>query len=132
MVSAISVGTSPSDLTGIPNPDDMSIGIKDVSSSDAGRTNDANATMHKNRITTKRTISLTWKNLDGASTSTVLRAFKPEYVYVRYFEPEDNAFVTRRFYTGDVTASPSHYFPASEYAIGGVVYKTVSFNVVEA
>lgn len=131
MASALMVGTSPNDLQEIPNPTDISFGIKDVSSADAGRTNDANATMHKNRVATKRTLNLTWKNLDGAKTKTVLRAFKPEYVFVRYVEPEDNAFVTKEFYAGDRSAAPSHYVPTSQFTIGGVVYKTISFNIIE-
>lgn len=130
-MGALMVGTSPSSLVDVPNPTDISFGIKDISSADAGRTNDASLTMHKNLVATKRTISLTWKNLDGERTRQVLQAFKPEYIYVRYFEPEDNAYAVRHFYCGDKTAAPSHYVPTSNFQIGGVVYKTISFNIIE-
>lgn len=125
MPEALMVGTSPTNLAAIPAPDDMTWGVSDISSSDSGRTNDANATMHKNTIARKRKIQLTWKGLDGTQTRAVLQAFKPEYVYVRYHEPEENAFQVREFYTGDKSA------PVMQFTVGGIVYKTVSFNIIE-
>ena len=130
-MGALKVGKSVGSLYDIPNPTAMKFGYKDISSADAGRTNDANVTMHKNLVARKRTISLTWKALGGAATRTVLQAFKPEYVYVRYFEPEENAFVTRQFYTGDKTVDVGTYHPTSSYQIGGVTYETISFNAIE-
>lgn len=130
-MGAIMVGTTPYDLADVPTPTTMKFGYNDISSSDAGRTNDANVTMHKNTIARKRTISLTWSNLDGAATSAVLRAFMPEYFWVRYFEPEDNAYAVRQFYAGNKNADLSHYHTTATYSIGGAVYKSVSFNIVE-
>ena len=131
MASALQVGTTASNLYDIPNPTNIGFGINDISSSDAGRTNDAAATMHKNRITTKRTIKLTWSNLDGPDTASVLQAFAPEYVWVRYVDPEEYAYVVRQFYVGDRSSDVSHYVPTAQFTIGGVVYKSITFNIIE-
>ena len=125
MAAPIMVGTSPDALVSIPAPNDITWGCADVSSSDAGRTNDANATMHVNRITTKRRLGLTWKNLDGPTTMAVLQAFKPEYVWVRYHEPEENAYAIRQFYSGDKSA------PVRQITVGGIEYASVTFNIIE-
>lgn len=131
MAYALQVGSSASSLQDVPTPTDISVSINDISSADAGRTNDANVTMHKNLITRKRTLALTWKNLSGTRAQQVLQAFSAEYFYVRYFDPESNGFVTRQFYAGDKSAGVSHYHVNSSYTIGGVVYKTISFNIIE-
>lgn len=130
-MGALMVGTSPYDLYDVPNPTSIKFGYEDVSSSDAGRTNDANATMHKNLITRKRTIALAWKGLGGSETAAVLQAFGPEYVFVRYLEPEENAYVIRQFYSGNKSADVGTYYPTSSFQIGDVTYDTVSFNVIE-
>lgn len=130
-MGALMVSTSPTGLVDVPNPTSIKFSYNDISSDDAGRTNDANVTMHKNMIARKRTIAVTWNNLDGAKTKTVLRAFRPEYVYVRYFEPEDNSYAIRKFYMGNKSVDLSHYNPTASYNIGGVTYKTISFNLIE-
>lgn len=130
-MGAIMVGTSDSNLQDIPTPTAIKFGINDISSSDAGRTNDADVTMHKNRVARKRTISLTWNGLNGADTRKVLRAFRHQYFYVQYFEPEENAYVTKRFYSGDQNVEVGSYTPTYSYYIGDVIYKTISFNIIE-
>jgi len=130
-MGALKVGTSPEALYDVPNPTAIKFGYKDISSSDAGRTNDANVTMHKNTIASKVTISLSWSGLDGAAMRSVMQAFKPEYFYVRYFDIEENAYVIRHFYAGDKSADVGTYHPNSSFQIGGVTYKTLSFNIIE-
>ena len=125
MTSALMVGTDPTSLAGVPNPTDITWGVQDISSADAGRTNDSNVTMHKNLVARKRKLQLTWKNLDGPATSAVLRAFMPEYVFVQYHDPVNDEYQIREFYTGDKSA------PMHSMTIGGVIYKTVSFNIIE-
>lgn len=125
MADALMVGTNPSNLHAIPNPTDISWGLSDISSADAGRTNDAGVTMHKNLVARKRKLQLTWKNLDGYRTADVLQAFMPEYVYVRYHDPASNEYQVRQFYSGDKTA------PVHSMTIGGIIYKTVNFNIIE-
>lgn len=130
-MGALMVGTTDSNLQDIPTPTSIKFGISDISSSDAGRTNDANVTMHKNRVARKRTISLTWSGLSGSDTRKVLRAFRHQYFYVMYFDPEENGYVTKKFYSGDQSAEVSCYTPTYSYDIGGVTYKTISFNIIE-
>lgn len=130
-MGAIMVGASPYELYDVPSPTSIKFGYNDVSSSDAGRTNDANATMHKDVIARKRTIALAWKNLDGAATKAVLQAFGQEYFYVRYLEPEDDAYVIRKFYAGDKSVGVGTYYTSASFVIGGVLYESVSFNVIE-
>lgn len=130
-MGALMVSETIAGLADVPDPTSVKFGYNDISSADAGRTNDANVTMRKNLIARKRTISLTWSNLDGARTKAVLRAFRPEYVYVRYFEPEDNAWAVRRFYTGNKSVDVGAYYPTATFGIGGVTYKAISFNIIE-
>lgn len=109
----------------MPAPDTFSWGLQDVSSADSGRTNDPDATMHKNRITQKRKISLAWKDPDGATTSLILKAFNPEYVSVRYLDALENEYQTRTFYMGDRSA------PLRQVTVNGRTYSTVSFDIIE-
>lgn len=124
-IKAIMVGASPDALVEMPTPDGIKWGLQDVSSSDSGRVNDANATMYKNRVTQKRKLSLTWKEPNDLQAMAILRAFNPEYVYVRYFEPMDAEFQVRCFYSGDKSA------PFSQIAAGYATYTTLSFNIIE-
>ena len=131
-MAAIWVGTTMDGMVPLRSPTAMKFSYNDISSADAGRTNDASLTMHKNTVARKRTIALTWSGLDGAATRAVLRAFRPEYVYIRYFEPEDNAYAVKRFYCGNKTVELGTYHrSANSYDIGGVTYRTISFNAIE-
>lgn len=99
------VGPSSSNLTAIePDPSALEWGLQDVSSPDAGRTHDADATMYKERITQKRKLKLTWNNPTMGQASAILSAFNAEYFYVKYWDVLGNALQTRLFYAGDRTA----------------------------
>ena len=124
-IDFLQVGTSTNSLVTIPAPDGFSWGKQDVSSPDAGRTQDADATMQKMRITTKRKLQLSWKNRDEGAVAQILQAFEPEYVYVRYRDALTATFQTRQFYTGDMSVT------MSKFSIGGATYSLLSFNVIE-
>ena len=109
----------------MPAPDTFNWGLQDVSSADSGRTNDPDATMHKNRITQKRKISLAWRDPDGPTTARILQAFNPEYVSVRYLDALENEYQTRTFYVGDRSA------PLRQVTVNGGTYTTVSFDIIE-
>lgn len=121
----IMVGTDPSNLAAVLTPDDYSWGLQDVSASDSGRVNDANATMYKNRFTQKRKIQLKWNNPNAETTAAILQAFNPEYVYVRYLDPMDNAYEVRVFYVGDRSAMLKQ---RTEF---WTLYSSVSFDIIE-
>ena len=104
-MAMLAVGPTASNLTDIsPDPSSLEWGLQDVSSPDAGRTHDADATMYKERITQKRKLKITWNNPTMAQASVILQAFNAEYFYVRYWDVMANQLQTRRFYAGDRTA----------------------------
>ena len=90
-----SVGTS----TNIPTPSKYRWKLSDVSSADAGRTEDG--LMHKMRITQKVHLELEWQNLSSSDAKTILVAFQPEYFSVNYYDYKSMAFETKTFYCGD-------------------------------
>ena len=66
----------------IPCPSKYDWKLSDVSSADAGRTEDA--LMHKLRIAQKVHIELEWQNVSDSVARTILTAFNPEYINVQY------------------------------------------------
>lgn len=87
----------------IKSPSAMTWSVQDISSPDAGRTLDG--VMHKERLAVggqKRKLKLEWNMVKfGTESSTLLQAFTPEYIEVRYPDPQEGAVVTKTFYTGD-------------------------------
>ena len=124
-ITPLMVGTSELALSAVKTPNGFKWGLMDVSSSDSGRLNDANASMKKNRVAQKRKISLTWNNASEEDTAAILQAFDPEYVYVRYRDPQVADWQIRQFYVGDRSA------PVSQFTVNGVIYSTVSFDIIE-
>lgn len=91
-------------LAAMPDPSTLEWGLQDVSAPDAGRTQDVNATMYKEYITSKRKLKLAWLNPTMEDASTVLKAVNREYFQVRYWDVMDGEYQTRTFYAGDRTA----------------------------
>ena len=107
----------------IPQPYLCAWSIQDVSAPNAGRTEDA--LMWKLRVARKRKLQLAWRMKSPQVTSEILQAFNPEYIYVRYFDLEDNQYEYRWFYTGDKTA------PIKIWSIGRKIIETISFDIIE-
>ena len=125
-MAMIKVGTTQNNLVAISrDPSEMTWGLQDVSSSDAGRTQDG--TMQKMQITQKRKINLTWNLPTAAETAEILSAFNHEYFYVQYHDAMANATQTRLFYVGDRSA-PLKWFNLPGK---GTRYTTLSFNIIE-
>lgn len=110
------VGTN----TNIPSPSKYDWKLSDVSSADAGRTEDGK--MHKERITSKVHLELEWKNVSDSDASAILTAFQPEYISVEYYDYKELSFQTKTFYVGD--RSVSSYNRARQLS-------TISFNIIE-
>lgn len=126
-MDAIQVGASPSSLASLSRqPSDIQFGLQDISSSDAGRVQDANSTMYKMRVGQKRKLSLTWQNVTLGQASEILQAFNPEYVWVRYIDLLDGGWALRQFYVGDRSAM---FFQIS--LPDGTTLKQVSFDIIE-
>ncbi len=117
----LSVGVSQSSMVDLPAPDSYTWGLQDVSAPDAGRVQNANATMYKMLITQKRKIQLTWSNRDDATVASILQAFNHEYVWIRYKDSLTNTYEVREFYTGDRSAVLRR--------VG--VHSALSFSVIE-
>lgn len=107
----------------IKTPSGFTWGLQDVSDSASGRTQDA--LMHKNRISQKRKLSLSWNNPTKEETAAILKAFNPEYVTVKYPDAMSGTYETRTFYVGDRTA------PMKIWTINKKRYSQVSFDIIE-
>lgn len=125
MAVFLKVGQTSSSLSEIPAPTSFAYGLQDVSSPDAGRVQDANATMYKMRFTQKRKIAISWTNPTAAETATILQAFNPEYVYVYYLDALSGTYEVREFYVGDRNAM------LRQVNVNGTTYSTISFNIIE-
>lgn len=108
-----------------PCPSTFSWGLQDVSASDAGRTQDDNVTMYKNRLAQKRKITLAWNGVGTEMTSKILKMFNPEYVSVEYWDAMDGCVETRTFYVGDRNA------PVKIWNVNSKLYTSVGFDIIE-
>lgn len=122
------IGTSDSNLVAMPDPSTLEWGLQDVSAPDAGRTQDANATMYKEYITSKRKLKLAWLNPTMEDAGTVLRAVNHEYFRVHYFDVMAGEFQTRTFYAGDRSA-PFRWFGLNRSDSRRLT--TLRFDVIE-
>lgn len=130
-MAAISVGETMSDMVPLPiEPDGMGWGLQDISDPEAGRVQDASCTMYKRRIAQKRKLSLSWKNPSFENASKIVRAFQPEYVYVRMPDLLTGTMSTFRFYTGD-KSSPFRQISAPGFDGKATVMSTLSFDLIE-
>lgn len=92
------------DGVAIKTPSSFSVEIEDVSSANAGRTEDA--VMHKETVTTLTKISCSWSGLTFEQARGVLERFPKsrEYFRIEYFDIALCGFVTKTFYVGNRTA----------------------------
>lgn len=95
--------------------------LEDLSSPDAGRTEDT--VMDKMRIGQIVKIKLTWKGLSTTQASKILRAFNEEYLEIEYLDPLQGQYIKSEFYVGNRTA------PLYDSKRG--VWQNVSFNIIE-
>lgn len=75
----------------------------DIDSPDTGRTMDG--LMHRGRVTTKIRLDITCKPLTASQASVVHNAVYPEYVTVRYTDPQAGGIVTKTMYSNNNPAS---------------------------
>lgn len=105
----------------VPTPSAYQYDLQDVSSPNAGRTEDA--LMHKQRIAQKVKIELSWLHPTTAEVSEILQAFNSQYLQIRYLDAKAGAYATKIFYVGDRSS------PLYNANLG--VWENVSFNIIE-
>lgn len=109
------------DGVSVPCPSSYVWKLEDVSTPDAGRTEDT--VMHKKRIGQLTGIELSWQNISTSKASAILQAFNPEYITVRYLDPMVGGYVTSEFYVGNRSAPM--------YNAKLDVWSNVSFNIIK-
>ena len=95
----------------------------DVEAPDTGRTLDG--VMHRGRVATKVRLDVTCRPLTSAEASVVLRAILPEYVTVRYIDPQDGS-VTRTMYSNNIPTLCSQV-----YSDGTCLWTGLTFPLIE-
>ena len=119
----IKVGTTQNNLVDMPNPSKCDWSLQDVSIGDSGR--DDRGYMFKGRVTQKRKLALAWNAVSPTVASTILNAFNPEYIYIRYFDAMEGSYQIKEFYVGDRSA------PVKIWSTDSKIYETLSFDVIE-
>ena len=104
----------------VPVPSKYDWKLSDVSSADAGRTEDG--LMHKEKIAQKVHIDLEWQNIGDTDARTILTAFNPEYISVNYYDYKAQGYQTRTFYVGDRSVSTYSRILGKS---------TITFNIIE-
>lgn len=107
----------------VKTPSSFRLSFQDISTSDAGRTQDG--LMHKNRVARKRKISLAWNGPTPQEAHEILTAFAPEYFNIEYYDPLVGGTTTKTFYSGDQEA------PVKIWTVGNKRYEQISFDVIE-
>lgn len=111
------------DGVAMPCPSTFIYGLQDVSSGESGR--DENAYMYKNRIAQKVKIQLGWNALQWSEVASIMQAFNPEYVSVKYPDMKSGLYETRTFYVGDRSA------PVKCWWVGNKLIESVTFDIIE-
>ena len=95
----------------------------DVEAPDTGRTLDG--VMHRGRVAIKIRLDITCRPLSDTEAQQVLQAILPEYVTVRYIDPQDGP-VVRTMYSNNNPA-----VCATVYPDGTCIWKDLSFPLIE-
>lgn len=76
---------------------------EDVDGPDAGR--DLSAELHRNRVATKYRWDVTCRPLYSKELGLILRLIKPEWITVRYYDPELESVVAHTMYSNNGSLS---------------------------
>ena len=95
----------------------------DVEAPDTGRTLDG--VMHRGRVASKVRLDITCCPLKSSEAMTVLNAIKPEFVTVRYIDPQDGS-VTRTMYSNNIPTICATVNPD-----GTAIWKGLTFPLIE-
>lgn len=108
----------------LKTPAEVSWSLQDLSSPDSGRTLDG--VMHKDRVAQKVKLACKWKAMPTSEASVLLKNVNSQVNFnLTYFDVQENANRTAKFYVGDRTAP---YLWINEEA---KMVETVSFDFIE-
>ncbi len=95
----------------------------DVEAPDTGRTLDG--VMHRGRVASKVRLDITCRPLTSAEATAVLGAIRPEFVTVRYTDPQDG-LITKTMYSNNIPAICATVNPD-----GTAIWKGLTFPLIE-
>jgi hypothetical protein len=105
----------------LPTPTSFDVGIQDISNAQRN----AQGTMIIERIATKRTLTISYAYLDGATLSSILNLVSATYFNVTYLDPQTNGMRTGSFYCGDRALG------MIDYQSGVPRYQNLKFELIE-
>ena len=79
----------------------LKVEIQDI---DKNSERNANGTMVRTRVATKRKITVEWSPLSNSEISKILKAMQDVFFTVKYTDPMVGGTTTKTFYVGDRTA----------------------------
>lgn len=97
------VGATPDNLTALPDPSKLDLGIQDIDAATTSRA--ADGTMLRDRVcggaTAKRKLNLEWVYIDNPTAGAILQLIAPEFFWVKYPDPYSGTERIAEFYAGD-------------------------------
>lgn len=106
----------------VKSPNVLQVDIVDI---DKESERNANGTMQRTRVATKRKLNIEWGALTNAEISKILNAVKDVFFTVTYPDPMTGKNATKTFYTGDRSA------PIYRVKNGVPVWEGLKANLVE-
>lgn len=86
---------------------------------------DLSGILRRNRIRTRRRLDVTCRLLKSNELSHIFTLIMPEWVSVRYYDPQEGRVVTRTMYSNNVPASYQIMQPDGTEWWGGVTFPLI-------
>lgn len=96
---------------------------EDIDGPGAGR--DLTGYLRRNRIATKRRLDVTCRLLTSKEVSLILSLVMPEWVTVRYYDPQEGKLVTKTMYSNNNPASYQIKHPDGTEWWSGVTFPLI-------
>ena len=108
--------------TDIKDPKVFQVEIQDI---DKESERNANGTMVRTRVATKRKLNIEWGPLSNSEISNILKSVESVFFTAKYPDPMVGGYTTKTFYVGDRTA------PALKVTNGVVRWEGLKMNLIE-
>ena len=106
----------------VKDPKVLQVEIQDI---DKESERNANGTMQRTRVATKRKLNVEWSPLSNSEISKILKAMSDVFFTVKYEDPMEGKSITKTFYVGDRTA------PVLKVSNGITRWEGLKTNLVE-